>query len=314
MGYRLERDETIPEGVERIAQEQIEQAVAALGGSGEFGLEGAVHGVRKCCKKLRGLVRLVRPGLDEEYRYANVAFRDAARELSPIRDAQALLSTFEDLVAAREGRQPRGTAAVRRALGEGSDAASEAVGGGGGRVERARDLLQGARARIPRWQLDDDLEVASDGIEKTYRRARGALRASLEEPTDETLHDWRKRVKYAWYHVRLLERAAPSVLAPLGARLHDLSDALGDDHDLAVLAARLRSDPGEFDGEESVANALGLIDERRADLQERALRLGARLHVEPAPAYAARLSGYLEVWRDHGDELPAGEIAALAEA
>jgi CHAD domain-containing protein len=312
MGYRFEQGETVPAAVGRIAHEQVEKALAGLEDPGASRLEEAVHDVRKCCKKLRGLVRLVRPGLDEEYRYANVAFRDAARELSPIRDAHALLATFDDLVSAHAGRQPRGTAAVRRGLEKRSAAASAAVGDGGDRVERAQGLLLGARARIARWQLEDDPELLAGGIEKTYRRARGAFRAAVEEPADDTLHDWRKRVKYGWYHVRLLQAAAPSVLDPLEARLHDLADSLGDDHDLAVLAEQLQAEPDEFGGEESVANALALISERRSDLQERALRLGARLHQEPAPAYAARLSGYLEVWRAHGDELPAGEIAALA--
>ena len=147
---------------------------------------------------------------------------------------------------------------------------------------------------------------------KTYGRGQNGLHDSLQEPTDETLHDWRKRVKYTWYHVRLLRNAAPSVLKPLVGRFHDLSDVLGDDHDLAVLTQQLTADPADFGGDDAVAQAMAVIAYRRGDLQKRAARLGARLYVEPPDAFASRLVGYWLAWHEHGDELPAGEIADLA--
>ena len=58
------------------------------------------------------------------------------------------------------------------------------------------------------------------------------------------MHEWRKRTKDAGYHVRLLRDAAPSILEPLEDRFHDLSDALGDAHDLVVICERLRAVAG----------------------------------------------------------------------
>ena len=53
----------------------------------------------------------------------------------------------------------------------------------------------------------------------------------------ESLHEWRKRVKHLWYHHTLLRSLWPPVMEVTGDEAHALSDHLGDDHDLAVLAA-----------------------------------------------------------------------------
>ena len=56
-------DPSLSAGVRRIARGQVEEAIAELD---DPALEAgdAIHQVRKRCKKLRGLVRLVRPGLE----------------------------------------------------------------------------------------------------------------------------------------------------------------------------------------------------------------------------------------------------------
>lgn len=322
MSYRLQRDESLPAGVRRIAHELIEEAVGLLDAPGDD-IESAVHQVRKNCKMLRGLVRLVRPGMGDAYGAANVAFRDAGRELASIRDAHALLGTFDDFVAATGATaselrgvdaRPPGDALlqVRRGLAARATAASEAFAEGDARIVAARELLVGGRDQISGWPLEEAVGVMEGGIAKTYRRGRKRMHECMTRPTDERLHQWRKRVKYSWYHARLLRDAAPSVLKPLIGRLHDLSDALGDDHDLAVLAGQLRADPGDFGGDDAVGATVRVVELVRDDLQQRALRLGSRLYAEPPEAFAARLVAYWTAWQEHGDEWAVGEIADLA--
>ena len=236
MDYELTPDEPLHSGVRRVAYEQIDAALGGLGDPQADGVEETVHDVRKRCKKLRGLVRLVRPALGDEYQQANKLFRDAARQLSALRDDQALLETFDDLVAAHADHLPDGgLGALRATLAARAEAAGAAAHADDGRLRRATDLLQRARERVESWPVGDDPAPLEGGLAKTYRRGRRALDATAACPTDEELHELRKRAKYTWYHVRLLTPAAPSVLDPLASRLHDLSDALGDDHDLAVL-------------------------------------------------------------------------------
>jgi hypothetical protein len=125
------------------------------------------------------------------------------------------------------------------------------------------------------------------------------------------VHEWRKRAKDAWYHVRLLRDAAPSILRPLGDRFHDLSDALGDAHDLVVICERLQATPDRFGGQNRVEPACALAEARRADLEQRATLLGARLYAEKPKAYAARMGAYWRVWHERGDEEQAGRLADL---
>lgn len=324
MSYRLHRDESLSIGVRRIAHELVDECLALLDDPGDD-VEEAVHEVRKNCKKARGLARLVRPALGDAYRPANVAFRDAARQLSSIRDAHALLATYDDLIAAIRpsgsdirpiaGRDDGGAfLKVRSGLAARAAAASETIAEGDERIAAARELIVGGRDQIDHWPLSNDVEPLKGGLIKTYRRGRNRMRECLFSPTDERLHQWRKRAKYTWYHARLLRDAAPSVLKPLIGRLHDLSDVLGDDHDLAVLVEQLHADSAEFGGDDAVATTVQAIEVVRADLQERALRLGPRLYAERPEAFASRLLAYWTAWQEHGDEWAAGEIADLAPA
>ena len=180
------------------------------------------------------------------------------------------------------------------------------------RVDRAVDGFESARARIDDWPEIDSFEAALSGIEKTYRRGRRGLARCLDGPTADDMHEWRKRAKYLWYHTRLVRDAAPSVLKPLASRLHDLSDALGDDHDLSVLVQSIRDDPDAFGGSDEVAAAITLAEGRQADLRRRSLRLGARLYAEKPARFADRVGSYWGMWQDVGDELDVGEIAEIA--
>ena len=312
MSYLIDPGQPIPKNVRRLARRQLDGALAALAEPGDLGLEGTVHDVRKRCKKVRGLIRLVRPGLGDEYRRANAGVRDAARELSPLRDAHAMLGTLDDLIAATHAdRLPGdGLNRVREGLVLRADEGGRADAGVP--LERAAERLARVRRRVQRWTPDDDVAIVLAGLTDNQRRGQRAFRRVLHHPTDEALHDWRKRAKYGWHHITLLHAVAPSALGPRGKRLKDLSDALGDDHDLAVLGATILATSGDFGGRGASDQAVAVIDVVRADLQDRCARLGARLYAEAPPAYGRRVGRYWAAWHALGRERPVGEIADLA--
>jgi CHAD domain-containing protein len=312
MAYSFEVDETVSEAVQRIADEQVERAVSALERASGDGLEAAVHDCRKRAKKLRGLIRLVRPALGKAYGAANESFRDAGRELSGLRDAQAALATFDALVAGSPDRLPdAGVGAVRAglvALGEEATNTDDQSA----RAERAADLLRAGRRHVAHAELATDGWAAVEpGLEKTYTAGRraGADARRAAEPT--VMHEWRKRAKDAWYHVRLLRDAAPSILESLEDRFHRLSDALGDVHDLVVITDRLRARPDRFGGKAQTHTVCELADRRRATLERRATRLGARLYAEKPTRYSDRMGAYWHIWHEAGDEKPVGGLADL---
>lgn len=317
MAYRLEADEAIDTGLRRIARERLDAALErldGLGGAHPARVETSVHDVRKRNKELRALLRLVRPTLGTKaYKRADRAVRDASRLLSGVRDAQAQLATFQDLQATVDANgRTSALEAVSRVQAERAAASAEAVGAGAAPVLEARRLLAEVRRGAESWSLPDDVETVAAAIGTTQADAARWLGRARKEPDDEHLHEWRKRVKRLWYQVRLLEPTAPSVLGPLVDRLDDLSDALGDEHDLSAFLALLERDPAAFGGDEVVQPVIELTRERQADLRARAFGLGARLLAEDPDALAARLVAYFHVDRAQGREPRAGGIADLA--
>ena len=249
MGYAFDVSERVPDAVQRVVEEQVKRAVSTLEQADARDLEAAVHDCRKRGKKLRALMRLVRPAFGSAYRPANDAFRDAGRELSPLRDAHAALATFDALIAASPDRLPAGgLGAVRSGLAALAEEATHARDRRP-RAERAAGLFREGRGRLARTNLDArGWDAVGPGLEKTYKAGRRALTEAHQRPRPRAVHEWRKRAKDGWYHVRLLRGAAPAILEPLEERLHDVSDALGDAHDLAVICDRLHAAPDRFGG------------------------------------------------------------------
>jgi CHAD domain-containing protein len=311
VGYELQRGEPVPVGVRRVAREQIDGALGGLAEPSRLGVEETVHDVRKRCKKVRGLARLVRGAIGSRgFDSVNSPVREAAGELSPMRDAHALLATFDRLVATDQAGLGSDLEPVRAELQRRSAGASPDQVGGAERIARAAELLEAALVASQQWRLHDH-RVVERGVRRIYGRGRAALRVSTSGCDGEARHEWRKREKDLWYATRLLALSAPSVLVALEARLDELAEALGDDHDLAVLSSLLHSEPDMFGGSPYVDRVHLLADRTAADLQARAYRLGATLYCESPKAFGRRLGRYWQAWHELGDEQPVGALDAV---
>ena len=157
--YKLERNESLPEGVARIARGRIDDAIDELSGEAGSSPQEAVHNARKDMKKLRALLRLVRGELgDDVYRRENECFRDAAAELSGLRDADVMLATLDGLELEEAVSGP-----LRQAL-----EAHRVRTGGGSRAQAASlaiAILTEARARVDDWPLEhDDFDALRPGL------------------------------------------------------------------------------------------------------------------------------------------------------
>jgi hypothetical protein len=99
MAFQLKRKEAIGNGIKRTVRRQIEKALAHLRARGDP--DETVLEVRKCFKRVRAALRLVRDDLvDTVYRRENFLFRDAARPLTEARDAVVLVD--HDLAVLRQ--------------------------------------------------------------------------------------------------------------------------------------------------------------------------------------------------------------------
>jgi CHAD domain-containing protein len=276
--YRFTRGEPLPEGIARVARGRIDDAIDELSGAAGSSPEEGVHNARKDMKKLRALLRLVRGELGKTvYQRENACFRDAAAALAGLRDADVMLVTLDKLELDEPVSGP-----LRQAL-----EAHRLRTGGGGREQAGREaieILSEARARIVDWPLEDDSFAALEpGLRRMYRRGRREWRAMQKNPTVEGLHEWRKRAKELWYDHELLRPLWKPVMKAVGDEAHELSDLLGDDHDLAVLLDWARNHA------EAPPELVEAVEQRRRELQEQASELGARLYADRPKVFIRRL-------------------------
>jgi CHAD domain-containing protein len=296
VSFRLDPGQSLAAGIAAAAAGQLELALGELGDAGRD-RHTAIHEARKACKRLRGLLRLARPGLgDKVYRRENAAVRDAARRLSALRDAGALLETYHRLDRRFAGEiDRRRMVPVRRALA----ARHEALGDDAleAPVAACQAGLEAVRARQGGWPQVDDFSPLAEGLKGTYRRARHAMGAAYDEPADERFHDWRKRVKYHRYHLELLAGLWPRQIESRRKEVKALGGMLGEEHDLVVIEATLAAGHEGF-SEASARLVVELAGRRRAELRAAMRPLGQRLFAERPKALARRFEAYWQAARE----------------
>ena len=155
-------------------------------------------------------------------------------------------------------------------------------------------------------------DAIGGGLKRSYRRGRKAFRQARARPDDEHLHEWRKRAKDTWYHLRLIAPVCGEGIRGEAKDAHALADLLGDDHDLAVLRERLIAHGHEVATD--VDALLGLVDHRRAQLQSEAMLAGERVYAERPKAFMRRIHRCWHAGRAEARAARASDPAELAEA
>ncbi|WP_192036396.1 CHAD domain-containing protein [Halomonas sp. YLGW01] len=317
MAFALRLDRGMQANLRRICDRQLRKALSELSiEPSDPRLADHVHQVRKRMKMLRGLLRLMRDVMPSDmYRQENAALRDAARALAGLRDTQVRIETFDRLVPPdtlatsalhlAPVRQALVTARDRRLTAtphpeEGEAATLTQLGA-------ARAELEAMHERLPGWRLKGKgFTAVAGGLENVYARGRKAYTQAYTKSyaqayasgDDRLFHEWRKQVKYHWYHVRLLESLWPVAMRARARSLEALGDRLGEDHDLTVLRAELPRLEGV--GAEALAELEWRAARRQIALRDEARRLGGLLHAESPKAFRRR---YRRLFLAGGDVL-----------
>ena len=279
-----------------------------------------VHETRKALKRLRALLVLLRAQLgSKRYAREKAALRDCGRRLAGARDAEVMLGTLDSLVQRDRSHLTR-SAAVRtlraQLLAERDTAAAHAIHDPRVRGEAIVEL-QAVRARVERWELRErGFKLLAPGLEDVYTQGRRQMRVArrhtaAERPGEgprrgkqsrrarasvEALHAWRKRVKDLRYAAETLDRGGKGAggsskdVRRVARRADRLGEMLGEEHDLALLEARVRERSRQFAGERKThKRLLALIASRRRKLRKRALREGERLYRRPPRGFVRRV-------------------------
>lgn len=301
MTYQFTNTESVPQGIKRVVQEEIDSAIAELSGE-EIDPHEGVHQARKRFKKIRAVLRLIRTELGELYNTEASRFRDYGRKLSAIRDAEAMIETFDRLQERfRDQLNEDGFATVKDNLVKRRQVIAHEQEGLDQRSAEVVADLHEARETLPSWPLSQKgFTAIGPGLQKVYRDGRRRFAMAYQSQTAENFHEWRKRVKNLWYHSRLLRDSWPQLMDSYIAELHVLSDHLGDDHDLVVFQQLLIEQPDSIGDAQSVKMLKTLVDTRQAELRFQAERLGHRIYAEKPSNYHMRILAYWQAWQAEG--------------
>jgi CHAD domain-containing protein len=306
-------DETLAQALQRSCLEQFDIAITHLADP-HYDRDVAIHTARKAMKRIRAVLRLVRDYIGHDiYRAENVVLRDSARRLSAARTAAVMLRALDHLVEHFEPNVDPGVfVRLRNALRRSHEEITASIAGDADLIENVIVVLEAARVRFAAWPtaeaetsrsslitgrvIPDDFASIEPGIRRVYRRGTIRMAQAFDRPSDEAFHEWRKRVKYLRYQMEALRPLWPDVVGGLDAALNELSETLGEEHDLAELAVyALVNRDSCTDGERRLLGAL--VAKRRRELHEEAAAIGHRVYAETPVQFTARIGAYWEAWR-----------------
>jgi len=327
--------EPLHEGFKRMALEQLDLAIEQLGGGAAgTPREKAVHETRKALKRLRAMFRLLEPSVGKDaFAREAASLRSAARHLGGARDAEVMLATLDALIARhpRKLARSKGVRRLRAQLAAEHARMHERTLGDAATLALVLGELHSCRLRVLAWQLPAGagLELAEPGLRRLYAQGRVRFRRAASDRGERTLamHEWRKRVKDLRYAAEMLRRGERPRSAPmpslagvplradstdsrrkrraerkdarlfreLARRADELGEVLGEDHDLAVLAAAVRRPAKHGLARVKLARRarkrlLKAIARRRHALRRRALREGELIYAPSPKRFMARVS------------------------
>lgn len=317
MAFKFDIREPLMRQIPRIARERIDRVVKSLREKPQPSAE-SIHEARKDLKSLRAVLRLARGSINDEVRRReNIFFRDAGRSLSAARDSQALLEALQRF-RRRDGPHPQARRLKQQSI-------HEFVEKIRGKIEQEsidnlpRELLRklvqelrGAKRRVGLWFDGSVLQPGNawetfvgTGLRKTYRQGKNVVWQieiiGQENASDETWHELRKCAKALGYQLRLLRPIWPGPINILLREIDQLTDWLGDGHDLAVLRKRILDEPYSPSENQDSADArqtfLQSLDRQRRKLQSDSLQLARRIYVERPGEFEKRLAGYWCAWK-----------------
>jgi CHAD domain-containing protein len=298
MAFWIKADESLGQGLRRIANELIDDCLVRLA-SPDAVTPDDIHAIRKNCKKQRAILRMMRRELgNRRYRRENRFYRDLSREFASVRESAVALQMLEALIEeTSETISPTTFTGLRTRLQENHHTQSDLLFNDTQRINEATKKLQAARDRIDKWTVQHRSDkVVKAGLKLVYSRGYAALDDVDDQTTAEALHEWRKSVKYLWYHLQIIQPTWPDGIEPQVQQLDRLGDLLGLDHDYAELKTILYQLPEASDNTDDVMTLIYTLDAKRKALQAEALYLGRRFFAEKPDAFVRRHREYWRVW------------------
>jgi len=245
-GFELYHKETTSENIQRLLNGQLDNILEHCEADPEH-IHRSVHEIRKSFKRIRAILRLVRDeiGYSSYYR-ENTFYRDLSRKLSDIRSFNVLIDTTRKLQSELSNTIPEaGIAPLVESLQARRDTFIEMILLEENIMGHISNQLEKGKKRVPDLLIQhDDFRAFRGGLLRIYRQGMRYRDLARMEPSFHNLHDLRKRLKYLWYQMIILQPIFPSMLKAYSETLDIIGDNLGVYHDFAELQQFLELNSG----------------------------------------------------------------------
>ena len=280
----LRRQESLGQGLLRAVEVLIDSVTAHSEESGYD--EEALHRFRTTIKRLRALLRLIRPAVESVFfDRENERLRTAARLLSGTRDSEVARDTVKALPVSHQS-----TREAMNAVLPGLEKRVERAKAQEPNVTEVKRRLEQTRRSFRQLKFRrTDQEIIEPGIRKVYQQGRRRMKAAIRTGQDSAYHRWRIRAKNLYYELQFLEPVWPKPLHRMVSRLSKLQDRLGLDHDLTVLRAELTKTPDAFGGKAAVRRIVSCLDHQSHKMRRAAEPLGCRIWRQKPLRFSCRL-------------------------
>lgn len=284
MSYAFRPGRAFTGDFKRVGGEQFEQAIELLRLRAD-GVHEAIHGARKCFKRVRALYRLIAADAPLFQKQENARIRDMARSLSTVRDAAALVENARYLhQGARSDDEEKALGRICARLVERRDRIAAGETDIEDRIAATIVNCEQAMAALGHVSFDDRRQKTAKrlatGWRRTLKRAGGALEACQASTEAAAFHELRKRAQDYRMHLALMRQAWPSAMQAKRLDANALVDTLGHLNDLDVMTSVVNEDPGLAGNSQDQAHLISAVIARQDSLRQEALKRAANVFLD----------------------------------
>jgi CHAD domain-containing protein len=264
--FILKNKESVDDDIKRILNDQIDIALSYLDNESDNNFDESIHEARKCIKRIRAVIRLIRDDIGrQKYRKENFFFRDINRNMSELRSISVNIETLVKL----NSDKLAGYKALIDHFIEMKEKIIYKLCLEDDRLGKVVKMLEKGRKRTEGILIKNkDFEILFLGLIRVFNQCLRSMILAKNEPSDVNLHEWRKKVKYLYYQFQVLTPVLPEELVVYTPKLDQLADCLGEDHDFAELEDSLRVNPSVSAESNKPDTIYNIIDKTRYDKQK----------------------------------------------
>ncbi|MBN1132311.1 MAG: CHAD domain-containing protein [Bacteroidales bacterium] len=296
----IQIDQALPENFFRILNGQLDEISGHCVNHDE--IHTSIHEIRKGFKWVRAVLRLIRDAVGySTYYRENIFYRDLARLFSRARDYEVLLYSFKILVKRYPADLDRAlSAALLQHFERLRDRYLEELMEGRDPFLTVLNELDEARKRIGYFTYrSHDFSGIRKGIGRIYRQGRKLKKTVTRNFTPVQFHNFRKRTKYLYHQIELLEKMYSPTLKGYAKSIKDLSDHLGDHRDLYQLEQYLKRHRIKGLIGQKKENILQLVHFEQAIIYDRAMKLADLVYAEKPAMFMDRMESYWNTTLNH---------------